>query len=221
MDAWPLQPDEQAGWAPLVALGSAGSELSAPRVNMRPPVAETPDAELLRRVAGGDVTAFEQFYDRYSTALHALAMKILRDAHEAEEVLQEAMTLIWERAASYNAAAGKPLSWAMAITRNKAIDLIRSTQRASRLIEEAALDAEARASSVPAESRAFLEEASTLVRRALAELPAEQRRSIELAYFGGLTQSEIASQLGEPLGTVKARIRRGMMTLRDALENRL
>jgi len=223
MDAWPLQPDELVGWAPTVALHSASAKEAAPSVSASQPVADVPDAELLRRAAAGDADAFAQFYDRYSTVLYSLAMKILRDAHEAEEVLQEAMVLIWERASSYNAAAGKPLSWAIAIARNKAIDRIRSTQRESRLIEEAAVDAETRGycDSMPAESRAVLREASAMVRRALDELPVEQRRSIELAYFGGLTQSEIASQLGEPLGTVKARIRRGMMTLRDALECRL
>jgi RNA polymerase sigma-70 factor (ECF subfamily) len=192
------------------------------QVNARAAVAEG-EADLLQRVAAGDLDAFGQFYDRCSKVLYSLALQILRDAHEAEEVLQEAMTQIWERAGAYDVAMGKPLSWALTITRNKAIDRIRSSQRNARLLEEAALKGDENASGqgVAAESQALQSEASALVRHALAELPVEQRRMIELAYFSGLTQSQIAAKLGEPLGTVKARIRRGMITLRDALEGTL
>jgi RNA polymerase sigma-70 factor (ECF subfamily) len=165
--------------------------------------------------------AFAQFYDRCSAVLYSLAMKILRDTHEAEEVLQETMMQIWERAAAYDMAMGKPLSWALTITRNKAIDRIRSSQRKARLLGEVVLEWEESDQAAAAESRALQSEASVLVRRALADLPVEQRQTIELAYFGGLTQSEIATKLSQPLGTVKARMRRGMITLRDALEGTL
>jgi RNA polymerase sigma-70 factor (ECF subfamily) len=220
MDAWHLPLHELARWAPTV-FPSAGPERPTGSVNPRPPMAETVEADLLQRVAGGDMDAFAQFYDRCSSVLYSLAMKILRDAHEAEEVLQEAMTQIWERAAAYDAKMGKPLSWALTITRNKAIDRIRSSQRKARLMQEIEWKESGSDPTVAAESSALQSEASALIRRALADLPFEQRRTIELAYFGGLTQSEIAAKLNQPLGTIKARIRRGMITLRDALEGTL
>ena len=181
------------------------------------------DDELLTRMARGDYDAFGLFYDRHSTLLFSLLMKILRDTHDAEEVLQEAMLQLWERATLYNASAGKPLSWAVTITRNKAIDRLRSTQRKARLIKEAAPEIEFAYinTGTAAESRALQGEAAFLVQGALANLPEQQRVAIELAFFGGLTQNEIASHLGEPLGTTKARIRRGMMALRDSLEGQI
>ena len=115
------------------------------------------------------------------------------------------------------------LSWAVTITRNKAIDRLRSTQRKTRLLQDAAheLESSHSSASILPESRVIGGESSTLVRGALVALPREQRQAIELAFLAGLTQSEIAAQLGEPLGTIKARIRRGMMTLSDALEDKL
>jgi RNA polymerase sigma-70 factor (ECF subfamily) len=150
-------------------------------------------------------------------------LKILHDHHEAEEALQEAMTLIWERAAAYDASLGKPLSWAVTIMRNKAIDRLRSSQRKARLIAEAAPEIEANLSNdtASAQARAIAGDAASAVRCALTGLPREQRQAIELAFFGGLTHAEIAERLGEPLGTTKARIRRGMLTLRDSLEGRI
>ena len=198
-----------------------GLELAQLQMNAGSQPTETTDAQILALVARGDLDAFAMFYDRFATVLYSLALRILRDTHDAEEVLQEAMTLIWERAASYDASAGKPLSWAFAITRNKAIDRIRSTQRKTRLIHDAALEQEiAHGSSthVRAESRVLDGETSTLVRGALLALPREQREAIELAFFDGLSHVEIAATLKEPLGTVKARIRRGMLKLRDALQ---
>jgi RNA polymerase sigma-70 factor (ECF subfamily) len=133
------------------------------------------------------------------------------------------MTLIWERAFEYDAALGKPLSWAIAITRNKAIDRLRSAQRKHRLVLEAASEfmAQEGAGGMSTERPAIAGEDASALRHALVSLPPGQRQAIELAFFAGLTQSEIAAQLGEPLGTIKARIRRGMMTLRDALEGKL
>ena len=176
------------------------------------------DADLLRRVAGGDVDAFGSFYDRHAPLLFALSLKILRDPHEAEDALQEAMVLLWERAPAYDPTLGKPLSWAVALTRNKAIDRLRSVQRKHRLVVESVeageMDPPAEAASPPSATQ---DDAFALMRRELARLPAEQRQAIELAFYSGLTHSEIAEQLGQPLGTIKARIRRGMITLRDAL----
>lgn len=203
------------------ALNRNGLPANSMSTYSQPP--EASDADVLSRVAQGDLDAFGQFYDRHSSLLFSLALKILHDHHEAEEALQEAMALIWVRASAYDAALGKPLSWAVTITRNKAIDRLRSAQRKTRLLVDAAHELESghSSASILPESRVIGGESSTLVRGALVALPPEQRQAIELAFLAGLTQSEIAAQLGEPLGTIKARIRRGMMTLRDALEDKL
>ena len=184
---------------------------------------DSSDEELLSRMARGDVDAFGLFYDRHSSLLFGLAVKILCDHHEAEEVLQEALVLIFERAPTYDAALGKPLSWAVTVTRNKSIDRLRGLQRKRRLLNEVASKAEVQCSEAINDplQKALEGESVGAIHNALAQLPVEQRRAIELAFLGGLTHSEIAERLGDPLGTVKARIRRGMLFLRDCLEGHL
>lgn len=176
------------------------------------------DAELLARIAGGEAEAFAAFYDRHSALLFGMACRMLGDVHEAEDVLQDAAVLLWERAPLYNPMYGKPLSWAVTLLRNKAVDRIRAAKRKSSLHEAAAAEPDPAAADpapgLPSET------ASTL-RKALAELPDQQRQAINLAFFDGLTQQEIADRIGAPLGTVKARIRRGMLTLRDVLGDNL
>ena len=181
---------------------------------------EPSDTELLRQMAGGDALAFANFYDRYSSVLFSVALKVLHDVHEAEEVLQEAACLVWENASLYNSTLGKPSSWAVVITRNKAIDRLRALQRKgeaiARITEEAARDFSAQGHGIP--SDAITNETGALLRNALKSLPAEQQLAIELAFFVGLSQTEIATKLGQPLGTIKARIRRGMLAMREILE---
>ncbi len=191
---------------------------------MAAPVAmDSSDEELLSRIARGDVDAFGAFYDRHSSLLFGLAVKILCDHHEAEEVLQEALVLIFERALTYDSTLGKPLSWAVTLTRNKAIDRLRSLQRKRRLLNEVASKGEVQCGEAINDplQKALEGESVGTIHNALAQLPVEQRRAIELAFLGGLTHSEIAERLGDPLGTVKARIRRGMLFLRDCLEGQL
>ena len=182
-----------------------------------------PDIELLACIARADTAAFAEFYDRHSTLLYSLALRILNDEHESEEALQEAALLIWERAPLYDPALGQPLSWAVAIIRNKSIDRLRASQRKARAVAQLleTARAEAQLDQAWTLNQAIATETATLMRSALRGLPPEQRKAIDLAFFAGLTQSEIAEQLGEPLGTVKARIRRGMLALRDVLEHRL
>lgn len=174
---------------------------------------------LLQRVAAGDLQAFTQLYDEFSGLMFSLALRILRDRSQAEDVLQDVFLQIWNRAESYNSQLGKPITWMITLTRNRAIDRLRSNARGQRLIE-AALE---HGIGTPQNTCGSLEsalrhEAATGVRRAMTQLPPEQREAIELAFFAGLTQTEVASALRQPLGTIKARIRRGMIRLRDLLE---
>lgn len=177
------------------------------------------DAELLRRVAAGDRGAFAEFYDRHSTLMFSVACKILNDPTEAQDVLQETFLQIWEKAARFDPKLGKAASWVATLTRNKAIDRIRASQRRSRLADEAGAESAIAAEAGDSANEALHgQDKARLIQSAITGLPDEQRRAIELAYFSGLTQHEISEQLKEPLGTVKARIRRGLLKLRDQLE---
>jgi RNA polymerase sigma-70 factor (ECF subfamily) len=181
---------------------------------------EASDAELIARMAKGDTGAVASFYDRHSPLLFSIALRIVGDRREAEETLQDAMRCVWENAPLYEPSQGKPMSWAVVITRNRAIDRLRRLKRQSEAITRIKEQAE---SSLATLAKTPLPEAVSNEDRAqlhaaLAALPAAQRLAIELAFFGGLSQSEIAEELGEPLGTIKARIRRGMLALREVLE---
>ncbi len=180
------------------------------------------DVELLGQIAQGDRVAFSRCYDRYSGILFSIVVKVLNDPKEAEDVLQEVFLQIWDKAGIYKRELGVPFSWFVTLTRNKAIDRLRSSQRRFRLLEElkeetAVLTNAGSTFMTDPENR----ESSVMVRSAVRSLPSDQRQAIELAFFGGLTQNEISESLGQPLGTVKARIRRGMLKLRDALEDHL
>jgi RNA polymerase sigma-70 factor (ECF subfamily) len=179
----------------------------------------TRDVDLLRRIGDGDRSAFSEFYDLYSNLLFSIAVKVLNDQKEAEDVLQEVFVQIWDKAGTFDPGLGKPSSWAITLVRNKAIDRIRAAQRRSRLMEEATSHAAIAECDAPAANESVHgREKAALVRSAMAGLPAEQRHAIEMAFFSGLTQIEISDNLREPLGTIKARIRRGMLKLRDKLE---
>lgn len=177
------------------------------------------DTELLGQIAQGDRAAFSRCYDRYSGILFSIIVKVLNDPKEAEDVLQEVFLQIWDKAAVYKRELGAPFSWFVTMTRHKAIDRLRASQRRYRLLDEVKEETSIlmKAGSTfnsEAESR----ETSAQVRSAVNTLPNEQRQAIELAFFGGMTQNEISQSLGQPIGTVKARIRRGMLKLREVLE---
>jgi RNA polymerase sigma-70 factor (ECF subfamily) len=177
------------------------------------------DIELLRQIAAGDRMSFAEFYDRHSTLMFSVACKILNDTNEAEDVLQEAFVQIWEKAGKFDPKLGKASSWAAILVRNKAIDRIRASQRRTRLAEEAGAEQGTAANGEDtANETIYGHEKANLVQSAIVELPVEQRQAIELAYFSGLTQDEISKKLNQPLGTIKARIRRGLLKLRDQLE---
>jgi RNA polymerase sigma-70 factor (ECF subfamily) len=181
------------------------------------------EVALMKRISMGDTLAFAEFYDRYSALLFSIAAKVVGDLQEAEEILQDSARLVWERAPLYDPRLGKPLSWAVVITRNKAIDRLRKLQRESlaiaKITEQAVADFLTGGRKAP--SGGISNENCVLLRGALRSLPAEQRVAIELAFFTGLSQTQIAAQLAQPLGTIKARIRRGMLAMREALEEQL
>jgi RNA polymerase sigma-70 factor (ECF subfamily) len=172
------------------------------------------DAALIERIRGGERAAFVAFYDRYSPLLFSVAARVLGERKEAEDVLQEVMLVIWNKSGDYDPQLGTLSSWAVTVTRNKALDRLRARTRRLRLIEEAAILAEdSDATSYPSAN----EIVHGREREAMKELPADQRMAIELAFFTGLSQSDIATRLQQPLGTIKARIRRGMLRLREQL----
>ena len=184
-----------------------------------PNSAEESQALLLRRIAAQDRQALAEFYDLIAGPLFSIATRILGDAHEAEEVVQDVFVQIWEKATTFDAALGSPFHWAMRITRNRSIDRLRSRQRRTKLAAQFQENIEITTNG-PAASE-LGEEAVVQIRSCVGKLPADQRRVIEMAFFGGLTHVEIAETLGEPLGTIKARIRRGMMKLRESLQGYL
>jgi RNA polymerase sigma-70 factor, ECF subfamily len=174
---------------------------------------------LIERIRGGERAAFIGFYDRYSPLLFSVAARVLGDRKEAEDVLQEIMLVIWNKSGDYDPQLGTLSSWAVALTRNKALDRLRARTRRLRLIEEAAIMAEdSDATSYPSANEIVHgRERAELLREAMKDLPADQRMAIELAFFTGLSQTDIAARLQQPLGTIKARIRRGMLRLREQL----
>lgn len=175
------------------------------------------DRALLRAVADRDREALQQLYARHSAVLFAFALKILSDRTEAEDVLQEIFIQIWRTSSSYNAGRGKPLGWFIMLTRSRAIDRLRSRKTRVHLTESAAKEGSPSNEPATPADDANASEAQRAVRGALNALPAEQRVPIEMAYFKGLTQFEIAQQLSQPLGTVKTRMRVGMVRLREQL----
>lgn len=175
-------------------------------------------AQLLRRIAEQDHQAVAEFYDQVAGALFSTAVRIMRDTHDAEEVLQDVFVQIWSKARDFDPALGTAIHWVLSITRHRCIDRVRSRQRRSRLLDE--MTEQADAASAPSVRTPHLIGTAELnaVHDAVKSLPDEQRVAIEMAFFGDLPHGEIAEALGEPLGTIKARIRRGMMKLRDQLK---
>ena len=171
---------------------------------------------LIRNSARGDQSALGELYDATSRLVFGLVLRIVGDRASAEEVLLDVYTQAWRQAANYDEARGAPLAWLMTIARSRAIDRIRSSKHDQ---QKDPLDAVAELSDrEPSPEQATVDsERRQLVRAALDTLPTEQREVVELAYYSGLSHSEIASRLGQPLGTVKTRTRLAMIKLRDML----
>jgi len=181
------------------------------------------DLSLLQRITARDTAALAELYDRHSRLLFGLILRIVRHRAEAEEILQEAFVRVWTRAETYDARLGGPLPWIVRLARNFAIDRLRA-RRSRAAIDTPApggRDAEAMPASDIQSPEAFVLDAERrqALTDALAGLPAEQRQLIEAAFFDGYTHSELAQRFGLPLGTVKTRIRTGMIAMRLHLEH--
>lgn len=174
-------------------------------------------AALIRKVADGDQSALATLYDSTSRLVFGLVLRIVTDRSTAEEVLLDVYTQVWRQAAAYDIKRGAPLAWLMTIARTRGIDRLRSGRHEQQHKESLEAVGEVKASNESPETDTVTAERRQLVRSALERLSAEQREVIELAYYSGLSHSEIALRLGQPLGTVKTRTRLGMMKLRDML----
>ena len=176
------------------------------------------DEELMPWIGRKDAEAFEVFYDRHGGAAYSLAYRILGDRGAAEDCIQEAFISIWRSGGRFDPTRGSVRSWTLSIVRNRAIDALRSKAgKAPKLTFDDDAILESRPSGELTEEEAMRLETATEVRGALSQLPGEQSKVIQLAYFGGFSQSEIAAMLNVPLGTVKGRMRLGLEKIRGEL----
>lgn len=177
------------------------------------------DAGLVRRMAAGDEAALGLLYDRWSPMLHSVALRIVGDPADAEEVLEETFWQAWRQAGRFEETRGGVSTWLSMMLRSRALDRVRARgrlreERWDSVLEPGMAGEDTRGAP---DSHAELDEMRRLVTAAVAQLPAEQRQTVELAYFRGMSQTEIAAALGQPLGTVKTRARLALQKLREAL----
>jgi len=176
------------------------------------------DAEIAAQLRRGEATAIGRLYDRYGRLAYGLALRMLNDRGAAEDVVQDAFLDVWRNAGSFDTSRGTVRNWLLSIVHNRAIDRVRG---AARIRRETQLEAAERTAGVPDAWEALsLELERTQIREAFAQLPDAQRRTLELAYFGGYTHVEIARQMDVPLGTVKGRMRIGLEKMRSFLQAR-
>jgi len=178
------------------------------------------DAALIRRMAGGDEQALGIFYDRWNSLVHAVALRILRQSDDVEDVVEETFWQAWRQANRYLATRGSVQTWLLTIARSRALDRVRAVKR----LREEPLEGESgdalvqQVSEGDASTSTESNERRVIVLAALSELPAEQREALELGYYNGLSQSEIAERTGQPLGTIKTRMRLAMQKLKGRLQ---
>jgi RNA polymerase sigma-70 factor (ECF subfamily) len=172
------------------------------------------DAELVRRMSARDARALESFYDRYNRVAFSLVLRIVKVREDAEDVLVDVFWQVWQQAPRYDASRGKPLAWLLTIARTRAIDCLRSSSRRPLV----AGDPRENAPSAPQPDPFVLSGERQAVMKCLQSLAEHQRIPLEMAYFEGMSHTEIAVALNQPLGTLKDRIRAGMMQLRKCLK---
>ena len=185
--------------------------------------ARAEEFDLLRRIAQRERSAFEDLYSRYVNILYASALKFVKEDADAQDQVHDVFIQISDKAKLYDPAKGKPLTWALTLTRNRAIDRIRAIQRRTRLRDEFEQETFVDESAGVREALSGVDasEKGQILRKAVSQLSPQQKKVIELAYFGGFTQTEISEKLGEPLGTVKARARRGLLKLKELLGDQI
>lgn len=201
---------------------SEADETEPTRPRSRSPQATAQDdLRLIERIAGGDQVALGELYDRFSNLLLALSRRILGDTSEAEEILQEVFLQVWSQAGRYDGRRSSVSTWLVLITRSRSIDRLRSRQVKDRTLVGFQQEKAGQHTSPQGPKSVLYTERRRRLRQELARLPEEQRRVLELAFFDGMTQSEIAGSTGIPLGTVKTRTLLAMKKLRKALESEL
>ena len=181
------------------------------------------EAELMKRVAARDHQAFAELSEKYSALIFSTAFKVLNHYEDTEDVMNEVLTTIWKKAATYHPKKGSLVTWICTTARNRSIDRVRSVQRRSALYDrfEEKLEGDAPEARTTGREVLYLSDARQVLQTAVVALSPEQREVIELAYFEGLTQKQIAERIDSPLGTVKARIRRGVERLRVSINEKL
>lgn len=187
----------------------------------------TPDrhaeAELMIRVAARDQQAFAELTEKYSALIFSTAFKVLNHYEDTEDIMNEVLATIWKKADTYHPKKGSLVTWICTTTRNRAIDRVRSVQRRCALYDrfEEKVEGDTPEYSLTGREALYLSDARTILQSAVVALSPEQREVIELAYFEGLTQKQISERIDSPLGTVKARIRRGVERLRVSINDQL
>ena len=182
-----------------------------------PPGATAADHTTLERMARGDHEALAELYDRHSRLVYSLALRIIRDQGEAEDIVQEVFSQAWRQAGRYEARRGNVIAWLLNLTRSRAIDRLRGRQSRPEAASDSLLAIDIPDLTLPVDEQLSLEGRASRVRAAMQELSVLQRVAIELAFYEGLTHVEIAERLELPLGTVKTRIRQGLLKLKDRL----
>ncbi len=187
---------------------------------MTAPLQPVPDSALVERMMAGDEGALSALYDRYSGMLYAMLLRILRDTGAAEEVLQDLFLQLWRGAARFDGSRGSMAAWLLVIGRNRALSRLRGKERREFVPDgDDGFSMETVPASGNLEDEAARTELMDRLRGAMAALPPEQREAVELAYFEGMTQTEIAARTGSPLGTVKSRVRAAMQTLKQLFDD--
>lgn len=201
------------------------TETKLEQMNSQKPVSEERQAEadLMQRVATGEHSAFDELSEKYSALIFSTAFKVLNHYEDTEDIMNEVLATIWRKADTYHPGKGSLVTWICTTARNRAIDRVRSVQRRSALYDkfEEKLQGESPEARTTGRESLYRSDARQVLQSAVVSLSPEQREVIELAYFEGLTQKQIAERIDSPLGTVKARIRRGVERLRLSINDRL
>jgi RNA polymerase sigma-70 factor (ECF subfamily) len=186
---------------------------------MTAPTQRVPDSALVERIMAGEEDALSALYDRYAGMLYAMLVRILKDTSAAEEVLQDLFLQLWRGASRFDVSRGSLPAWLLVIGRNRALSRLRRRDRREVLEDPEEFSLDSVPSAGDLEDEAWRRQLMERLRGAMATLPPEQKEALELAYFEGMTQTEIAARTGSPLGTVKSRVRAAMQSLKQFFDD--